>query len=348
MNRLSTFAAVAIALAGCGRPATPGSAEAAVGTIRPVEFRIDRISLPGDGGGDYVLADSETRRLFVTHSSVIHILDLDTFAPIASVTGLRKAHGVALASGKGFASDGGGNAIVVFDPSSGRIRRRIRAGQNPDSILFDRASGMIFVFNGASKDISVVDPVEEAIVKTIPLNDKPELSGADGKGRVYFTMEREHAIGVIDTRTGTLSTKFVLPDCEGPAALAVDANNDRLFSTCGNGAMKVVDAATGKVLAEVPVGEDPDGIVYDPVARRVLVAARDGAWTVVDQLDADRYVLNQVLKIDRYAKTLAFDPKTRRLFSSTADLVWPRKEAGKKQLPEAKPGTFRLMVITEA
>jgi hypothetical protein len=53
-----------------------------------------------------------------------------------------------------------------------------------------------------------------------------------------------------------------------------------------------------------------------------------------------------VLSIDPYAKTTAFDPKTGRVFSSTADLVWPKEVPGKKLLPDAKPGSFRLMVVS--
>lgn len=345
MRRLLISTALVIALTGCAR--SPAESAVADEGMRRVSYDIDKVGLPGEGRGDYVLADTEARRIYVTHSATIHILDLDTLKPIGAVEGLKKAHGVALAAGKGFASDGDGNAIVVFDPATGKTTKVIPAGQNPDSIVFDKPSGMVFVFNGTSKDISVLDPVEEAIVKTIPVGDKPEFSRSDGKGQVYFNMEDEHAIGVIDTRAATLARKIVLPDCEGPAALGIDEANDRLFSSCGNGEMKIVDAASGKVVAEIPVGEDPDGIVYDPQTKRIFVAARDGGWTIVDQKDPDTYAVNQVLRIDQYAKTLAFDPMTRRIFSTTADLVWPKKVPGKKLLPDAKPGTFRLMVISE-
>ena len=110
--------------------------------------------------------------------------------------------------------------------------------------------------------------------------------------------------------------------------------------------MKVVDAATGDVIASLPVGEDPDVITYDSTTKRVFVAARDGGWTIIDQHDADSYAVNQVYKIDPYAKTTAFDAKTGRIFSSTADLVWPAEVPGKKLLPDARSGTFRVMVVS--
>lgn len=340
---LASAAAITAALSGCSQPAAD-TGEAAPAAAR---LAITKVALPGEGRGDYVLADSESRRLYVTHSGTVHILDLDTLKPLGAVEGLKKVHGVALAAGKGFASDGDGNAVVVFDPLTGKTSGTIAAGQNPDSILFDEPSGMIFAFNGASKDITVIDPATETVVKTIAVGDKPEFSRSDGQGKVYFNMEEEHAIGVIDTAKAALAGKLVLADCEGPAALGLDEGNRRLFSSCGNGVMKVVDADTGKIVASLPVGEDPDGIVYDPQTKRIFVAARDGAWTVIDQKGADRYVVNRQFRIPPYAKTLAFDPKTRRLFTSTADLVWPKQVPGKKLLPDAKPGSFRLLVISQ-
>lgn len=335
------LAAALVASAGCR-----GEAEQPVVEAGGPQYRIDKLSLPGDGRGDYILVDHEASRLFVTHTHFVHILDVATLKEVARVEGLTKAHGVALAAGKGFASDGDGNAIVVFDPGTGKTIKVLPAGRNPDSILFDRPSGMVFVFNGASKDVSILDPNKEEIVRTIPVGDKPEFARSDDKGRIYFNMEEDHAIGVIDTKAGKVIGKFVLDDCEGPAALGLDAANDRLFSSCGNGTMKIVDARTGKIVAEVPVGEDPDGIVYDAAHERVVVAARDGKWTIVEQRGPDRYAVNQDLAIDPYAKTLAIDEQTGRLFSSTADLVWPKAQPGKELLPDAARGTFRLMVAT--
>jgi DNA-binding beta-propeller fold protein YncE len=111
--------------------------------------------------------------------------------------------------------------------------------------------------------------------------------------------------------------------------------------------MTVADADSGKVIATVPVGEDPDGIAIDPERKRIYVANRKGGWTIVDQQARDRYAVNQTLPIDEYAKTVALDPASHRLFSSTADLVWPKGVPGEKLLPNAKSGTFRLIVVSE-
>lgn len=312
-------------------------------------YAIRRVPLPGEGRGDYLMVDSAGRRLFVTHSRTVHILNLDTLEPIAAVTGLKAAHGVALAAGKAFVTDGDQNAVVEFDPASGHVLKTIPTGKKPDSILTDPASGMVFAFDGDSEEVSVIDPVQGVVVKTIKLPNGPEYSQADGQGRVWANMEEGNDIAVIDSRAMTLTGTIPLPGCDGPAPLAFDPVNRVLFSGCGNGVMTVADVDAGKVIATVPIGKggDPDGIAFDPERKRVIVANRDGGWTVVSQRGKASYIVQRPMRIDPYAKTVALDASSHRLFSSTADLVWPPAVPGKKHLPNAKPGTFRLVVVSQ-
>lgn len=352
MRKYLSSIALALVLGGCHKTGSAdtganGNSAAAAATESGTSYRIDKISLPGEGRGDYLAVDTDARRLYVTHSQVLHILDLDTLKPIGQVTGIKMAHGVALAHGHGFVTDGNSNAVVMFDPTTGKTEKVIAAGKKPDAILHDPASDMILAFGGDSEDVSVIDPVKAAVIKTIKLPNGPEFSQADGKGLVFVNMEEGNDIGVIDTRTMTLNHVIKLEGCDGPAPLAFDATNRRLFSGCGNKVMTVTDADSGKVITTVPIGGDPDGIAFDPDRKRIFVANRDKSWTVIDQKDKDTYMVDQALPIDEYAKTIAIDAKTHRLFTSTADLIWPKPTAGKKLLPNAAPGSFRLLVVSE-
>jgi len=315
---------------------------------RPETLSVTKVSLPGEGRGDYLYADIKTNRLFVTHSSVVHVLDLTTLKQLARVDGLTAAHGVTLdAAGRAYVTDGNSDSVLQFDPTTGHVLKRIAVGKKPDSILFDPASSKVMVFDGDSEEVSVINPATSSVVTTIKLPNAPENSQSDGRGHVYVNLEEGNAIAVINTKTMKLDHLIPLNGCDGPAPLALDKTNRRLFSGCGNKVMVVTDPDSGKVLASVPIGGDPDGIVYDAGTKRIFVANRDGGWTIVSQLGANQYRVEQTLKIDEYAKTVALDPKTHRVFSSTADLIWPPTVPGKKHLPNAKPGTFRLLVVSQ-
>jgi YVTN family beta-propeller protein len=309
---------------------------------------VTKVPLPGEGRGDYLNVDSAANRLFVTHTTVVHVLDLKTLKPVGEVTGLTYAHGVTSDNrGQAYVTDGNTNSVVIFDPASGRELKRIKVGDKPDSILFDPASGKVLAFNADSNSVSVIDPVTQSAVGTIQLPHPPENAQTDARGHIYVNFEEGNAVGVINTATMTLGHLIPLKGCDGPAPLAIDKAHRRLFSGCGNKLMVVTDPDTGKVLASVKIGGDPDGIIYDPGTRRIFVGNRDGGWTIVRQSGPNNYSVEQTLKIDEYAKTLALDPKTHRVFSSSADLVWPPAVPGKKHLPNAKSGTFRLIVVSQ-
>lgn len=337
---------VAIALTAC-------NSSGATGTSAPeptaAQLRIEHVPLRGDGRGDFITADANTNRLFVTHSGRVHILDLTSLKELAEVTGLTDAHGVVVdhSTGHAFLTDSGPNAVIMFDPASGRKLKSIPTGTNPDSILRDPASGKVLVFDGGSSEMTIIDPAKGAAVGSVKLPDNPESAQADGKGNVWVTMEDADAIAQIDTKQMKFVRAIPLAGCDGPAPLAFDPADRVLFSGCGNKVMMVTDADSGKMLTSVPIGGDPDGIVFDAAKKRLFVGNRDGGWTIIDQQGKDRYSVNQTLKIDEYAKTLALDPQTHRVFSSTADLVWPKPTPGKKLLPNGKPGTFRLVVVSQ-
>src|SRR6476469_4263696 len=128
---LRGLVATAALIAGLATGASAHAARAA--------YRLSAVSLPGNGRGDYITVDHARRKLYVTHSAAVHILDLATLKPKATLTGLNKAHGVAIddVSGRGFASDGGANAVVMFDTTTGARIKDIAVGLNPDSIVYD-------------------------------------------------------------------------------------------------------------------------------------------------------------------------------------------------------------------
>lgn len=342
LNRiLGSIAASAIAAAAAATPSTSVGPDAS--------FTINRIALPGEGRGDFLTADRLGNRLYVTHGARVHILDLGTLKELAEVTGLTDAHGVAVdhKAGHAFVTDSGPNSVVMFDPASGRKLKSIPAGKKPDSVLFDPASGKVLAFNGEGSDVTVIDPATAQAIGTIKLPSNPESAQTDGKGKIWVTMGDAGAIAEIDAKTMKFVRSIRLAGCEDPAPLAFDGGSRVLFTGCANKTMLVTEADTGKPLAKVAIGADPDGIVFDAERKRIFVANRDGGWTIIDQLGKARYEVTRTLKIDPYAKTVALDPVTHRVFSSTADLVWPKKEPGKKYLPTAKSGTFRLVVVSQ-
>src|SRR3984957_16204007 len=147
----------------------------------------DKWKVGGEGGWDYLTADSSAHRLYITHGQRVEVLDSATGKSIGAITGLKGTHGIALdETGKfGYISDGGANAVVVFDRGTLATVATIPAGTNPDGILFEPKTKTVWAFNGRSSNVTVIDTAQRKVVATIALTGKPGFRVVDGSGTVF-------------------------------------------------------------------------------------------------------------------------------------------------------------------
>ncbi len=311
-------------------------------------YRITAQWAPGGAGGwDYLAVDSEGKRLFVTRGDHVDVLDLATGRLLGQVAPTSGVHGVALAPkhGRGYASNGRADTVLVFDLASLKIEKTIAlAGRNPDAILYDAASDRVFVFNGKSHDASVIDPATNEEVATLPLSGKPEFAVADGAGRVFVNIEDRAELVTLDTRATKVARTWTLPGCVEPTGLALDRAHDRLFSTCQNGHLLVTDAVDGRHVATLPIGPGPDGVVFDPALGRVVSSnGQDGTLTVIQQQSPDDYEILGSVPTRTSARTIVLDPASHRLFLSSAAFDPPAVPGAR---PTATPDSFRVLVFS--
>ena len=337
--------ALALALAGCGASAgEPQSAAYAVSA---------RWTLGGAGGWDYLTLDTPRRRLFVTRGDRVDVVDADRGQLLDSVPGANGAHGVALAPDlkRGWISNGRGNSVTEFDYDSLAVTRTVAVpGANPDAILYEGATRRLYTFNGTSRDVTVFDATSLAVVATIAVPGKPEFAQADGAGHVYVNIETEPGQLVrIDTARLAVDATWTLEGCNAPTGLALDRAHGRLFSVCDGRVMAVTDAAGGRAVARVAIGNGPDAAEFD--AERGLVFSSngaDGTLTVVRQESPDRYRVVAQVPTQRGARTMALDAATRRIYLATAEFGPPPAPtaAAPQPRPVPVPGTFAVLVAT--
>jgi YVTN family beta-propeller protein len=322
---------------------TPGHAQAGYRLV-------DRWTIGGDGGWDYLVADGPAHRLYATHNSRVEVIDTATGKPIGAVTGLKSTHGVALdPDGKtGYISDGAGNAVVVFDRSSLAVLATIPAGTNPDGITYEPLTKTVWAFNGRSQNVTVVDTVSRTVAATLPLPGKPEFPAADGKGSVYANIEDKNAIVRFDAKTRKQLAVWPLTGCDSPSGLAFDPVGRRLFSVCDGGKMIVTDADTGKILALPAIGEGPDAAAYD-VKHKLAFSSngRSGNLTVVDA-STPTYPVAETVTTESGARTMALDPVSGRIYLATAKFgAAPAATAEHPHpRPSIVPGSFTILVVS--
>jgi DNA-binding beta-propeller fold protein YncE len=310
-----------------------------------------QIPLGGEGGWDYLYADSPNRTLYVTHGTEVEIVDLDSDKPVGKITGLKGIHGVAVAGdlNRGFISDGKDNTVVVFDLKSHAVLQKVKAGTNPDGILYDPASKRVFAFNGRSNDATAIDAASGNVAGTLPLGGKPEFPVTDGSGNMFVNIEDKNEIVQFDPKELKVKNRWKVSPCEGPSGLAWDDANRKLFAVCDEKKMVVVDAGSGKVTATVPIGDGPDATAFDSANKLAFSSnGQDGTLTVVKQESPDKYSVVENVPTEKSARTMALDSKTHKIYLSAAELG-PRPEPtadNPHPRPAIKSGSFHLIVVS--
>jgi YVTN family beta-propeller protein len=300
--------------------------------------------LGGDGGWDYLTYEHGAHRLFITRGTHVMVVDTNTLKQVADIPDLNGIHGVALAPelNKGFVSHGGDDSVAVFDLKTLKVTDKVKVGGRPDAILYDPFSKHVFTFNAKSQDSTVVDAASGKVLATIALGGKPEFPATDGKGKIFVNIEDKSEIAVIEVSNNTSTTRWPLKGCEEPSALAFDVAHSRLFSGCGNKVMAVTDAASGKVVATVPIGGGVDAGRFNPRTQEVFMSCGDGTLSVIHQDGPDKYSVKQTVSTARGARTMALDTDTDAVYLVTAQFG---EKGPNDRRPPMIPGTFQLLVV---
>lgn len=299
---------------------------------------------------DYVSVDPIAHRLYVAHRERVDIIDTRDNKPLLQLAPTPGVHGAAVASdlNRVFTSNGADGTVGVFDATTGKLLQTLQAGKNPDAIVYEPVTHRVFVFNGRSSDLTVIDARSLTVLAaSIPLSGKPEYAVTDGRGGVYFNIEDKSELAVLNAQTLQIRRQYSLAPCEEPSGLAIDPQG-RLYSVCRNAVMVVSDPAQGRVVGQAPIGRGADGVAWLD-GKAYSANGRDGTASVVaETAGGGQFETIATVPTALGARTIAADPAQHVLFLPTADLkAQPAAATAKSDRPEAISGTFRVLVVKD-
>lgn len=312
---------------------------------------VNKIHLPGEGGWDYLsVEEAGAGRLFISHGTVVQVVDLSTGQLSATINDTPGVHGIAIApdQNKAFISVGRNASVKVIDLKTLAVITDVKVtGENPDAIIYEPSSKKVFVFNGRTSNATVIDAVTNEIAGTIALEGKPEFPVSDGNGKIYVNIEDKSLISVIDINTLKVLQSWPIAPGEEASGLAIDNGTHRLFAVCSNKLMVVVDATDGHVVANLPIGDGCDGVKFDPILKRAYSSNGEGTVTVVQETDKDNFKVLENIKTMPGARTLALDPRTHHIYLPTAEFNPATAATADNPRPRRtpKPDSFLVMDI---
>ncbi len=291
-------------------------------TLAAVKYDlVKKVAVPGTGGWDYLTVDEAERRVFISHSTQVDVLDADSYTVIGTIPNTPGVHGIALAPEfrRGYISAGKADVAIAFDLKTLKPLGEIKVGKKPDAIIFESLTKRIYVMNGDSEDITVLNAKDGEVVGTIALGGGPEFAVSDGKGNLYVNLEEKNETLHIDVNTLKVVERWPLAPCGTPTALSLDVENKRLFVGCRSKHLAVLNAETGKIVFTAPIGERVDAGAFDAKTKLVYLSTGDGKVFVFHQDSPNKYSLVQEIVTKTGAKTMGYDSKTARVIVPTSD-----------------------------
>jgi DNA-binding beta-propeller fold protein YncE len=238
----------------------------------------------------------------------------------------------------------------MFDPTTLQLIKKIDVGKGPDGIYYDERTKRIFTNNHGTHDVTAINAESGEVVGTVKVDGDGEQAVIGKDGLIYVNSEEAAEVVVFDPKSLEVKKRFPIGVAKTPTGLAYDAQTNRLFIGCRDEPkMVVMDAATGKVINSFPIGARVDYAAFDPASRLIFFSCGDGTLSIYHEKSANDYEDAGAVKTQPSAKTLAFDPKTKKIFLPAAEyLETPPSEPGKRPTRSVKPGTFAVLVVSKS
>jgi DNA-binding beta-propeller fold protein YncE len=288
---------------------------------------LSHIELPAhrsNGGFDHADIHPPSDRLYVAHTAndSIDVIDCAQDRYVESVNGLTAVAGALVSEARDlvFTSNRGENTVSVFSPGAEQSAFKIAVGVKPNGLAFDPVRGILIAANVGdptipdSYTVSVVDVGRRERIAEIKVPGRTRWAVYDAARAMFFVNIASPArIVAIDARDPTNIAKEYAVPADGPHGLDLDAARGRLLCACDAGVLVAIDAASGRVVGDVPLSGTPDVIFLDPRSGHLYVAV--GEPGVIDVIDVGTMRRTEVVPTEAGAHTLALDRKRSKVYA---------------------------------
>jgi len=311
------------------------------------------VKVGGEGGFDYVKADAEARRLYITRHGKppeVDVFDLDTLKQVGVIPDVGAAGAIAdPKSGHGFASS---NPVTMFDARTLMKIKAIPVDSHPDDLMVDAFNDRLYVWSHTPPYGTVIDALTGDVLGTMDVGGAVEESVSDGAGHVYVAFDNNGSIAVVDASTMKVTAHYpLLAKDDNCGGLAIDTKNRILFAGCRDKkVMVVLSADTGKIITTLPLPDiSTDGEGFNQETLENFSSHANGTLTVIKENSRTDFVVEQTVKTIDNGKAMAFDSRTGHVFVTGAEYLPAAPNAvrfkGRPPRGPMVPGSFSIVEI---
>ena len=343
-----------------------------------------RARVGGEGGTDYIYANSDDRRLYITRNMVravpatdstpatdavpgrVTVFDLETLKPLGEILNGGGNGAVVDAKGaRGFASSHPN--ISMFDTKSMQMIKTIDPNDgnpapnpqfSPDGIYLDPSDERVYIGSHPTKNLIVLDARDGKVLGKIDLGGVPEQTVSDGKGTLYAVLQDSAgSVAVVDEKAMKTTAHYPFGDIGRCNGLAIDVTHMVLFAACAQGrtagqpaqpVMVILSARDGKIITTLPLAGSSDGAEFNPQTMEAFSAHGNGTLTVIKENSPTSFEVEENLQTMNGARTLTLDRKTGHVYVMSVErgpAPPPAAAGGRAGFAPAIRGSFTILKI---
>ena len=210
----------------------------------------------------------------------VRFFDASSLTPIGSIALGDDADNVRVDPKTGQVVVGyGSGALAILDPARRAVIRTIKLGAHPEGFQIDGEGRKAFVNVPDAHKVVVVELDSGCVLanwRAAHLANFPMALVQDSAsvGIVYRIPAR---LVALEAASG--AAKADLPTCDDADDLFSDGKRNRIYVSCGSGAVDVFEQADGRCVASAHIGTRPGArtSLFVPALDRLFVAARAGS-----------------------------------------------------------------------
>ncbi len=177
-----------------------------------------------------------------------------------------------------FVANAGSDNLTVLNGTTDAFVGSVGVGSAPGALALAPVQNEVLVADasgGGAGNVSIVGGRNLTVVATLAVGADPDAVAYDAlDGLVYVADAGSANLTVIRPASDTVTGSIALGPGAQPTALAADPGTGELFAALGGTAGKIDIFAppNATFFAAVRVGDDPDGLCYDPLNGYVYVS----------------------------------------------------------------------------
>jgi YVTN family beta-propeller protein len=287
-------------------------------TTQPLHLQ-KTIELPDvQGRIDHMSVDVKGQRLFVSAlgNNTVEVIDVKAGRRVKTITGLAEPQGVLYVpdNDRIYVANAKDGSVRIFDGTSYAPLKTIDYGEDADNLRYDADRQRVYVGYGSGA-LAEIDNKGGKTAET-KLDAHPESFQLEKNSpRTFVNLPKSRKVAVVDREKHTIIGTWRTGMAFANYPMALDEADHRLFVVTRFPArLLVLDTNTGKIVLSLSAVGDCDDVFYDQARKRIYASGGQGAISVFEQQDADRYKESARIKTVKGARTSLFSSDLDRLF----------------------------------